>query len=346
MPAQPPLLQTWSISIRLLPLLFPQIIFFFPPLLKVSLGGTGLKSKVVYFLLKDRTKHKWTQQKASKCSAASWGEILAVDAGYLPRGGTAKGRTRCPLGWVPPRRTAAGLPQAGSGSWGWWADSIPLVRVGERQAQMSTVPGCSPCHAALGVVTRKVLHPWGCGAPCRWDAVCPPPARHTTADLLLSRSLQGQRRHRALGEEKGLLQLEAGQGARQMLVLHEPWSSEQRLRVTGLWRYFRCCWDVPTSRATRKEPRRGWGTPKPVELHCTTREAETHHNYQFQTQRSHTWIRPLSVSVYGGGPSAGQQTLSCPFLAQERHNKQRGALDDINFTFCSRIQQTKESLQR
>lgn len=251
-------------------------------------------------MLKDRLKCKWTQQKASECLAASWGEIPAVGTGYPPRGGIVEGRTQCPLGWVPAAGLQQGLAQAGSGAWGWWADSISFVGVGERQAQPRV-----QCRDAL---RATLLREWQEGESFMPEAavlraggmLSAHPGQGTQQqDLLRSHSLWGHRRHQALSsprwEEEGLPPLEAGQGARQILVLHEPCSSKQRLRVTGLWGYFRCCWDLPVLRATRKDLCRGWETPKPVELHCTTREAETSHNFQFQTQRSHTWIRPLSV---------------------------------------------------
>lgn len=53
-----------------------------------------------------------------------------------------------------------------------------------------------------------------------------------------------------------------------------------------------------------------------------------------------TRLRVEGAPQPAGGPSDAH------FLAQERQNRERGALDDINFTFCSRTQQTKASLQR
>ena len=162
------------------------------------------------------------------------------------QGWHCRGQDTVSCGLSPTSWTAAGAATGRERFSGLAGRQHPLCRGGRGASPtMSTVAGRSPCHAATAAIRRRVLHPRGCSALCWWDAVCPPPARHATADLLQSRSLQGHRRHQAphipRWEEEGLLPLEAGQGARQTLVLREPRSSKQELQVTGLRGYFRCC---------------------------------------------------------------------------------------------------------
>lgn len=210
----------------------------------------------------------------------------------------------------------AGSPLMGEGQaqpWAGWAGALQAV-AREPQEGASCIP-----HLLSSV-------PVGCSLS---------PA--TTAGLLRPRSCRdsgGVKPRRARGRA---LWPGTGRGAGQMPVLREPGSSRLQARVAGL----------PVLRSPARPVCHGQG-PVPG-LRGTCRAAPSPVASTSPSQRSHSRVRPLSGvpghTSTARGPPAARQTLSCPFLEPERQSKERGALDDINFTFCSRTQQTKETLR-
>lgn len=290
-----------------------------------------MKKQTAYFLLRDRRKHQRTEQGVSKGSAAPGAEMPAVGAGCLS-GVSLPRHTACPGRSAPAGQQQQQLaqPRLALGAGGRRAGHPPYGR-GTSPA-VGRLGRCSPCRGP-GATGRGVLHP----APAELCAVGCSLSPATTAGLLRPRSCRdsgGVKPRRARGRA---LWPGTGRGAGQMPVLREPGSSRLQARVAGL----------PVLLSPARPVCHGQG---PVRgLRGTCRAAPSPVASTSPSQSSHSRVRPLSgvpghIST-ARGPLAARQTLSCPFLAPERQSKERGASDDINFTFCSRTQQTKETLR-